>query len=88
MRWVPRIFSVKINVKEWYFEFIYKINKISSLSIRHHQCPKDMRGSFSQNGYGLNCRGTGKVLFIDYFLKDHKIDLGYCGHQLANLREK
>ena len=34
-----------------------------------------MRGSFSQNRDGLNYRGTEKVLFIDYFLKDHEIDL-------------
>ena len=44
-----------------------------------------MRGSFSQNRDGLNHSGTEKVLFIDYFLKDHKIRFGHCGHQLANL---
>ena len=48
-------------------------NKISSLSICYHQCQKYMRGSFSQNRDGLNHRGTEKVLFTDYFLKDHKI---------------
>ena len=46
-----------------------------------------MRGSFSQNKDGLNHGGTEKVLSIVYFLKDHKIDLGYYGHQLANLRD-
>ena len=46
-----------------------------------------MRGSFSQNRGGLNYRGTEKELFIDYFLKDHKIDFKYCGHQLANLED-
>ena len=44
-----------------------------------------MRASFSQNRDGLNHRGTEKVLFIDYFLKDPKIHLEYCGHQLVNL---
>ena len=44
-------------------------------------------GSFSQNRDGLNHRGTENVLFIDSFLKDHKIDVGYCGHQLADLRD-
>ena len=34
-----------------------------------------MRGSFRQSRDGLNHRGTEKVLFIDYFLKDHKMNL-------------
>ena len=42
-----------------------------------------MRGSFTQNRDGLNHTGTEEVLCIDYFLKDHKIDFGYYGHQLG-----
>ena len=41
--------------------------KISRLCIRYHQCQKYMISSFSQNRYGLNHRGTEKILFIDYF---------------------
>ena len=46
-----------------------------------------MMGSFSKNGDGLNHCSTEKVLFVDYFPKDHKIDLEYCGHKLVNLRD-
>ena len=60
-------------------------NKISSLSIRYHQFQKYMRANFSQNRNGVNHMGSGKVLFIDHFLKDQKIDFEYCGHQLGNL---
>ena len=39
-----------------------------------------MRASFSQNRDGLNHRDAENVLFIDYFRKDYKGDLEYCGH--------